>query len=154
MIIPPAILRSLNDYQQWKSGKPDFDLLDYVGCIATPDLCYGFLGLLCPELIVHEGNYFLASHFDPTAYDKWMTRVGEPVAVQKAMNHIHVSTLFQGQDVPDELAKDVAVRIAECWSLVFASKGLVAEAFGDTLHDAQVTLFCGDLGARPESSAT
>lgn len=141
MTVPSSVLDALQDFQQWKAGRDDFDLLDYVGCVATPDLFYAFLSLLNPELIRHDGELFLASHFERSTYDEWIARVGDPVEAQKAMNHIHVSTLFQGQVVPDAVATDVSKRIAEHWSRMFSSDGLVAEAFGASFDDAQVTLY-------------
>ncbi len=141
MRVPHEILAKLGDYQAWRSKKPDFDLLDYVTCVATPDLLFGFMELLCPSLVLHEGNYFLASHFDATKYNEWMSRLRDPIAVQKVMNHLHISTLFQQQDVPDLVAREAAQQIAACWSKFFADKGLTGAAFGDTFQDAEVTLF-------------
>jgi hypothetical protein len=141
MTVPKELLAKLGHYQEWRSGKLDFDMLDYVNCVATPDLLFGFLELLRPSLVLHQGNYFLASHFDEANYNEWMKRLNDPVAVQKVMNHLHISTLFQQQEVPDIVAREAAQQIAACWSKVLADRGLVAEAFGDTLEDAEVTFF-------------
>lgn len=141
MNVPQELLVKLRDYQAWRSEKLDFDLLDYVNCVATPDLLFGFLELLCPSLILHDGNYFLANHFNAATYDEWMSQLNDPVAVQKVMNHMHISTLFQQQDVPDVVAREAAQHIAACWSKALADKELIAEAFGDTLENAEVTFF-------------
>src|SRR5215813_7121536 len=69
MKVTSDILSSLKDYQAWSAGKRDFDLLDYVTCVATPDLFVGFGELFFPELVFHEGNHFLASHFQTTVYN-------------------------------------------------------------------------------------
>ena len=75
MKVTTEILSMLKDYQTWSPGKPDFDLLDYVTCVATPDLFFGFGGLFFPELVLHAGNYFLASHFRASIYDDWLARL-------------------------------------------------------------------------------
>lgn len=131
----------LSDYQSWAKGKPDFDLFDYVSCIATPDLFFAFGELFFPELILHEGNYFLASHFRSELYDQWLARLKDPVAVQKVMNHVHISTLFQQQVVPDPVALTAARQLAACWSISLGGKGLVAESYGESFNDLEVTFF-------------
>jgi hypothetical protein len=146
MRLPDPVLVKLSDFQAWsKSGSNGmgFDLLDYVGCVATPDLFFGFLELLCPSLVIHDGAYFLESDFDPKNYAAWKEKLSDVVAVQKIMNHIHITMLFQGQSVDDEIARLTAECIAEVWRRQFADLGLTAEAFGSELHDAQVTLFKG-----------
>lgn len=141
MIQSPDLLAQLGDYQAWKGKATEFDLLDYVQCVATPDLFFGFLALLRPELVRHKGDYFLASHFVPETYERWMEELSDPVEVQKVMNHLHISALIQGQEVSDLLARGIALRLAECWSEVFSSHELVGEAYGDTFENAHVTLF-------------
>jgi hypothetical protein len=99
------------------------------------------LELFHPSLLLHDGNYFLMSHFSPELYADWMKQLKDPIAVQKVLNHIHVSTLFQQQRVPDVVAAEAAKQIASIWSKIFLDRGLVAEASGESLHNAEVTLF-------------
>ena len=141
MKVTTDILSTLKDYQAWSAGKSDFDLLDYVTCVATPNLFFGFGELFFPELVHHAGNYFLASHFRAALYDEWLARLKDPLAVQKVMNHVHISTLFQQQVVPDLVAVAVAKQLAASWSLSLADKGLIGEAYGKTLEDLEVTFF-------------
>jgi hypothetical protein len=135
------ILTDLKEFQAWRRSKGDFDLLDYASCIATPDSFFAFHALFAPTLVLHEGFYFLASHFKASLYVDWMQQLRDPIAVQKVMNHIHIATIFQQQYISDHVAVEAATRLAECWSQLFANKGLVAKAFGSNLHDAEVTLF-------------
>lgn len=135
------MIQLLSDYQAWKAQSSQLDLLDYAGCVATPDLLFAFSALLWPELILHEGNYFLKSHFDAATYDQWMRQLGSPAEVQKVMNHIHISTIFQQQEVAPEVARAAAQRITEFWSLAFAGKGLIARAYGTDSSDLEITLF-------------
>jgi len=71
----------------------------------------------------------------------WFARLKDPIAVQKVMNHIHISTLFQQQAVPDPAALAVAKQLASCWSIGMADKGLVGETYGKTFEDLEVTFF-------------
>jgi len=139
--VPTDVLSMLKDYQSWAAGKSDFDLLDYVACVATPDLFFGFGELFFPEVVLHDGNYFLASDFRASTYNEWLVRLKDPIAVQKVMNHVHISTLIQQQVVPDLVALEVAKHLAACWSVSLADKGLVAEAYGETFEDLEVTFF-------------
>src|SRR5690242_10821967 len=123
MSVSDEVLAALNDFQGWRGKNRQFDLLDYVGCVATPDMFFGFLSLFEPELVLHDGEYFLASHFDRTTHEAWKGKLKDPVAIQKVMNHVHVSTLFQGQEVPPVVARAVAERIAQVWSRLFRDKG-------------------------------
>ncbi len=130
----------LKDYQAWAARKPQLDLFDYVTCVATPDSFFAFLELFLPDLVLHEGNYFLASHFEPRTYDDWKRQLKDPGAVQKVMNHVHISTLFQQQEIPDLVARAVARQLAVSWSITLAAKGLVTEMYGDTFEDLEGNL--------------
>lgn len=129
-----------------EAGRKDFDLLDYIGCVGTPDLFFGFVALLVPDLVMHEGEYFLVNRFDPAAYAAWSEKLGDPIEIQKVVNHLHISTLFQDQDVPPHVARAAAETIAAVWTQVFRNKGLVGAAYGDDLQTAEVTLFRGTPG--------
>jgi|SRR5215213_3198310 len=144
MTVPEEVLVHLTEFNRWKSSAregADYDLLDYVASRATPDLLFGFAALFSPSLVLHEGDYFLASHFSEKLYEEWKARLPDIQEVQKVMNHIHISTLFQDQEVPDLIAQYAAKTIQSIWSTVLSERHLVAEAYGDGLSDAQVTFF-------------
>lgn len=141
MKIPERIARELADFQQWRAQSPDIELLDYVGFVATPDLFFAFGELFAPELISHEGHWFLASRFVPVLYEQWMAKLNDPVAVQKVLNHVHMSRFFQNQEVSDSVAVASAEMLATIWRRVFAAQGLSAEAYGESIDDCEVTLF-------------
>jgi hypothetical protein len=135
----PELLESLEDFKAWRRDSPGFDLWDYVQCVGTPDHFFAFAELFCPTLIQHEGHYFQASGFTPALYQEWMDSLHDPIAVQKMMNHIHISSLFQEGELSNAVASEAAARLATLWNLTLAGKGLVAEAFGG--DDAQVTFY-------------
>jgi hypothetical protein len=141
MNVPEHLVSELADFRSWKRDSQSFDLLDYAGCVLTPDVLISVLSVVEPTLVVHDGEYFLASHFDPATYDSWLEKLGTKVKVQRMMNHIHISTLLQDQQISDALAVFVAEQIARLWSLVLASKGLIGEASGDSLEDVTVTFY-------------
>ncbi len=71
----------LPDFQAWcrTSAVPyAATLLDYVGFIATPDALLGFASLFQPDLVLHEGHYFLASGFSAATYEAWRKTRLEP----------------------------------------------------------------------------
>jgi len=134
----------LTDFQGWKRGaKGEFDLLDYVGAIMTPDIYFALEELLCPALIRHDGIYFLRTHFDPEVYVQWREKLSDKIEVQRVMNHLHICTLFQQAEMSDRLAVELASRIADFWSLFFLPLDLVGESLGTTFDDAAVTLVSG-----------
>jgi hypothetical protein len=140
------VLEQLSDFMTWKGSGPlaaehSFTLLDYVMCVGTPDLLFAFVELLMPSLVFHEGHYFFASGFSIDTYEAWKKKVMSITDIQKVMNHIHIESLFQGQDIPDAVAVAAAHTIACVWSKVFADKGIVGKAYGATFEDAEVTLY-------------
>jgi len=144
MRISKDVLARLEDFQRWKASSADpgsFDLFDYVVSTGTPDLFFGFLELLCPELLVYRGNYFIASRFDESLFWVWWEKLLDIRKVQKIINHIDMVTIFQQQNVHDSVAEFAAKCIAEAWSKQFHAEGLVAEAYGEGLYGAHVTLF-------------
>lgn len=136
------LLSGLKDFQRWRSSAAplEFSLLDYVGCVCTPDLFFAFVELLRPELVSHQGLLFIRSQFSVEAYDTWMAQLADPVAVQRMLNHIDIQRLLQGQEVSPETAMAVARCLAGAWTTSFAKEGLEGEAHGSDLLDSYVTL--------------
>ena len=134
----------LPDLNAWRTrNAADISLLDYVSFICTPDSFFAYAELFAPTLVNHAGEYFIASKFSVDSYDEWFTRLKDTRAVQRVMNHIHISTLFQQQFVPDQLAAAAASTLATIWSRQFASLDLVGKAAGTDLANAEVTLYRG-----------
>jgi len=102
---------------------------------------FAFAELLRPPLILHEGAYFIKDRFDAVLFDDWKQRLGDLEAVQKMMNHIHISTLFQNQEISSDVAVWSARVIADIWTSIFSHLGLQGLAFGESLQDAAVTLY-------------
>lgn len=145
----PAILHELSDFQAWKrnvEGGAPFSLQDYVGCVMTPDLLFACAELFWPQLIMHDGHYFIASGFEPEIYEDWQNRLDDPVDIQKIMNHIHIGIIFQNQDVTLGMYLEAANLIAEFWTSVFSPLGLVGHAGGEIFEDISVTLFAKPPG--------
>jgi len=83
----------------------------------------------------------LLSDFDTHLYDSWMRKLNSQEETQKVLNHVHVSTLFQDQNVPDDLARACADVIRDAWSVSLKSLGVRAESGGTSLDDAYVTFY-------------
>ncbi len=136
------ILRQLTEYQKWKVGAQgsEFSLFDYLCCSARMDDLFAFHRLLFPPLVEHDGVAFLADRFGVEEYEDWRDRGTVPTEIQRTMNHVHIHTLFQNQEMSVELARAAARRIAETWTLVFEKNGLRGEVLGESLEDLTVAL--------------
>lgn len=144
MRVKDSVVTQLRDLQAWsQTGAVGgaVSLFDYVGFIATLDSIFGFAELFSPELVVHQGRRFLASGFSVVTYDAWAQRGSSPQEIQRAMNHVHVSTLLQNQEISDDAANEVARVIASIWSRTLSSEGMAVEVVGATFTDASVTFY-------------
>jgi hypothetical protein len=136
------VVRQLEDYQAWKVSSPvEFSLFDYIGCISRPDLLFAFAELFCPTLVLYNDHYFIESRFSEEVFIQWKNSGKSDSEIQKIMNHIHISTIFQNQDISSEVAVASAHTIAKIWKLVFGKKGLKTQTAGNDLHSAEVTLY-------------
>lgn len=96
-----------------------------------------------PELVVQHGYHFLASGLAPGTIEGWLEKGLDLRAIQRVVNHFHISTLFSGGEVSDDVAVEAARVIAQIWSRTLAPEGLVAEAFGTDYATAGVTFYRG-----------
>lgn len=141
-----SVMAQLADFDAWSRSGPqgaEISLIDYVGFVATPDLLFGFASLFWPDLIVYQGLRFLASGFSPALYEQWRGKGLDSREIQRVMNHVHVSTLFQNQQISDETAVEAARILATIWSRTLGPEGLATEAVGSSLDDAAATFFDG-----------
>jgi hypothetical protein len=137
----PQVLGELSNYQAWASNSSSpITLLDYVGFVGTPDLLFAFAALFQPDVLVHDGFRFLASGFTAATYDSWKQRGLSGPAIQKVMNHVHISTLFQNQEVNDEVAVEASSLLRDLWRRTL-DEDLAVESGGTCLHSAFVTFF-------------
>jgi hypothetical protein len=138
----PEVWAKLSDLRSWAQGGSDPEsvtLLDYVSFVATPDLLFAFAELFFPETILYEGRRFLASGFKAETYEQWIRSGRSPEEVQRVMNHVHISTLFQGQYVADDTALEAAHAIAQIGTQTLGPYGVRAEVMGATFADFAVT---------------
>ena len=146
MRLKESVMSQLNDFRAWSAtgaAPGPISLFDYVGFIATIDSLFGFAALFLPDLVVHDGLRFLASGFSGETYDAWVREGKTPHEIQRVMNHVHISTLLQQQEVSDEAAVEAARVIAEIWSRTLGTEGLIAEAVGTGFADAAITFYEG-----------
>jgi hypothetical protein len=133
----------LSDFRSWNEGKCEADrisLLTYATFVATPDLLFAFASLFFCELVEVEKHYFIKDRFDVRVYEDWKKRLDDPRAIQRVMNHIHISTLLQNADVDEAQARSCAELLAAAWNEVHLRRGATAEVHGTTLEDLSVTL--------------
>lgn len=140
MNTPKSVVSELGDYQAWLKRNPGIDLFDYATLAVSPDAFMAVLEVLEPALIEHGGAYFRARDFTVSAYDAWATKLTNVAAIQRVMNHIHMSQFFREQQVPYSVLEFLASQIVEHWNRIFANLGLRAASYGDG-SDVEVTLF-------------
>lgn len=150
MNTPESVLKELGDYQAWLKRNPGIDLFDYATLAVSADAFIAVLEVLEPGLIEHNGAYFRARDFTVSAYDAWAAKLSDVVAIQRVMNHIHVSQFFREQEVPYCVLEVIASQIAKHWNQSFADRGLMAAYYGDGT-DVEVTFFgvSSDRSPRP-----
>jgi len=115
-----SVMAQLTDFEAWSKSAPQpstITLIDYVGFVATPDLFFGFAALFRPDLTVHRGVRFLASGFSEALYEQWRSKGLDSREIQRVLNHVHISTLFQNQSIADETAVEAARILASIWSV-------------------------------------
>lgn len=146
------VLAELSDFQAWVSNSSSpVTLLDYVGFVGTPDLLFAFAALFQPEIVVHDGFRFLAGGFTAATYDSWKQRGLSGPAIQKVMNHVHISTLFQNQEVSVEVALAAGNLLRDFWRRTL-DQDLAVESGGTDLHDAYVTFYDEEPGRNHRNS--
>lgn len=146
MKVDKTVIGQLKEFRSWAESGPNpksFTLLDYVGCIATMDTFFAFAELFSPEIIVHEGRHFLASGFSIEIYDQWIAAGKSGEDIQRVMNHIHISTLLQDQEITEKVSLEVARVISEIWSKTLSSYGVLTEVIDAGFQDVAVTFYEG-----------
>lgn len=144
MRISEAALKCLADVAKWQSSGPQCEpisLLDYVGFVGTPDMFFAFAELYSPSLVVHEGYRFLASGFSVETYESWVETGASGSEIQRVMNHVHISTIFQNQEVSDLVAVEAARVLGEMWERTLGPQRLQICATGTSLADVAVTFW-------------
>jgi hypothetical protein len=137
------LLDSLPAFAAWNQGKPDQDritIFDFLCFNATPELFFAFASLLRPELILVEDSYFIKERFGEAAYKAWKEKLSEPRDIQHVMNHVHLTSVFQNQDVADDVALVIARTIELTWNQLFAELKLKAVVDGSEFGDLSISL--------------
>jgi hypothetical protein len=133
----------LKEYQSWRGTErgEDITLLDFAGFVATPDILCAIYALFFPECILHRDRYFLANHFSESLYDQWIEKSESGMAVQKVLNHVHISTLIQNQSIPDLLACQCAQLLCAAWKCSLEGLDVTVQSGGTGYDDAYVTFY-------------
>jgi hypothetical protein len=144
MRLPEALEDQLVSLRSWSRSSGTYryiSLFDFVGLEATPDLFFGFTELMFPKLVDHKGGKFIQARFSESVYQLWEKKGHNLIEIQRVMNHVHISTLFQGQEVSDELAVAAAQTLAGIWALALRDDAVCTTALGAHFDDAAATLW-------------
>jgi hypothetical protein len=137
------IIPNLRDYSRWKETDlgEGITLFDYAGFVATPDILCAIFSLFFPACVFYRGGYFLANHFDEALYETWSDKLDSTVEIQRVLNHVHVSTVLQNQEVSDMMACQCAELLGLAWERSLRQFDVRIESGGSGYDDAYVTFF-------------
>ncbi len=121
-------------------GASELSLLSYAGTGIDPEAFVAFARLIRPPLCEREGVYYLAAHFDEYVCAQWSERLDDPAEVQRLINRVHISTLFEHREIDRPEALRIATLLADIWTAVFAEVGLRGEVCSETGRSIGVTL--------------
>ena len=122
------ILTSLPKFSKFIEANAKLNLRDFLVFLGTPDILVATADFLCPELILHDGTWFIAEQFSLEAFGLWRSKYDDLTLIQAVMNQINVSVLFRESpwsDAPgfDEVAAQI---VSHFWTKMFREKGLTA----------------------------
>jgi hypothetical protein len=141
------ILLSLTEFQSWQTqneNSPPLTAIDFVGFLATRGLFFGFAELFCPSVVAYKGGVFLADGFSEENVEAWLGKGIGLRETQRVINHLHISTLIQNQEVGEIDAIEIADHLAFIWRLTLAQYSVVVEIIGEGFEDLAVTFFKDD----------
>ena len=137
------VLGDLKEYSSWNKGKANDDkitLFDFATFIATPDMLFAISELFNPELFWFDGCCFIKEKFSKEAYGSWKSKGLEKTEIEKVMNHIHITSILQGEELELNMAESCSELIVYMWNKAFISKDVVGAVIGTELNDLAVTI--------------
>lgn len=137
------VLNSLKEYSSWNEGKDVDDkitLFDFATFIATPDMLFAISELFNPELFWFDDCCFIKEKFSEEIYNLWKLKGLEKKDIEKVMNHIHITSILQDEELELNIAKNCAELIVRMWNKIFTSKEVVGVVIGTELNDLAVTI--------------
>lgn len=129
-------VNDLPAYREWRAGfQSPPDALAFMAEHLSLASAFLWARLLAPDLIVERGCVILKDRYTPENFDQWWAvEPGNTVAIERALNHIHLWDVFETASEEEERALEaLAVRIARSWELH------AAQAFPDREFHAEVT---------------
>ena len=134
---------NLRDYARWRKTDlgGDITLFDYAGFIATPDILCAVFALFNPTCVLYRGGCFLANHFEEASYKTWSDKLNSMVEIQRVMNHVHISTVLQNQEVSDMMACQCTELLGRAWEKSLQEFDVRIESGGSGYDDAYVTFY-------------
>src|SRR4051812_10954252 len=110
----PSLLPAIAEINEtWTLHRP-CSLWDFVNYRGDMQLGYAFAALFIPDVVEVDGAVILAEQFTPESFESWRSRFdGDLGAVERMMNHVHISDLFLNGTNNSVLPEAVAQRIGE-----------------------------------------
>ncbi|WP_285104725.1 hypothetical protein [Promicromonospora sp. MEB111] len=106
-------------FQQWsRSFEPPADAAAYLSQNLSVTSAALFADLLFPRMVVVRHCVLLEDRYDAATFDQWWESTGgDPVAVERALNHLHLWDVFEPEGDPEERAlEQLAHQVANAWT--------------------------------------
>ena len=133
----------LPEFRAWsESFEPPADTSAYIAQNVGITAATVLSELFFPQLTKVRDCVVLASRYEPSNFDEWWeSTAGDRVAIERAINHVHLWDLFEASGEAEERALEVlARRVAQAWrcyaEATFADRGFevtVTDEYGPTV---------------------
>ena len=95
---------------------PQLEPQPFLAVAVSPAAIAATLKLAFPAAVEYRGRVFRASAFEPANIDRWFTQLGDPVAVERVVNHVHLWDVMADSEDVDREAQLLLAPLAQCWT--------------------------------------
>ncbi|MFI2364240.1 hypothetical protein [Promicromonospora sp. NPDC019610] len=121
-------------FQQWSNSfEPPANATAYLSQNLSVTSAVLFADLLFPRMVEVRDCVILEDRYEPANFDQWWESTGgDPVAVERLLNHLHLWDVFEPDGEPEERAlEQLAHHVARTWRMhaerQFPNRAFVSE---------------------------
>jgi hypothetical protein len=113
--VPTSFDELIPELPRWNNGS-GIDVEDWIGCIGNFEHLIGYVELIWPRFVEHEGC-ILHEGFSVEGFRGFMEQArGDKRSVEAVMNHLHIADLFSTGRPTEAQVIHVGHRLKEIWS--------------------------------------
>lgn len=123
-------------FQEWRSGfQPPPDAHAYLAEHLSVTNASLIAKLFSPDLVLERGCVIFKDRYSPENFEQWWSsELGNTVAIERALNHLHLWDIFEPEgEVEERALVELATQLARSWVLH------AAQAFPDRQFQTEVT---------------